>query len=409
MKFCRQVLCFVGLGCIFVPLGMMSVPSAADSVPIPTRSDNDASTRKGFDHFYNLEYDKAIREFETAQQAHPSDPFAINHTLEAVIFKELFRIGALDTEAYAGDSFLTKKLAAPLDPKVQVRVKQLSDQALALSQARLDKNPDDVDALYARGVTRGMRATYSGIAERAWFSALRSAVAARRDHERVLELDPKYVDAKVLVGTHLYIVGSLNWPTKVAASVVGISGNKQKGLDYLRQATTGAHSEVASDAQIVYALFLRREQKYNEALQVVASMQAEFPRNGLVATEYAHLLNAAGHGQEAIGAYRKVVANCRGNAYSSCRIEVPAYGLGEALRGQRQYQEAAEAYELAASSSTNDPEVRQKATLAAGQMYDVLQRRDTALEKYRAVVAENSSSGSADLARHYMKQAYRSP
>ena len=382
---------------------------AADSAPAPTRADNDAATRNGFDHFYNLEYDKAVREFEAAQQAHPDDPFAVNHTLEGVIFKELYRTGALDTEAYAGDSFLNKKPAAPPDPKVHDRVRQLSDQALALSQARLDKNPNDVDALYARGVTRGMRATYMGLAEKAWFSALRGAVGARHDHERVLELDPKYVDAKVLVGTDLYIVGSLNWPTRVAASMVGISGNKQKGLDYLRQASTEAHSEVASDAQIVYALFLRREQNYNEALQVVARMQTEFPRNALVAAEYAHLLNAAGHGQEAIAAYRKVIANCRSNVYSSCRIEVPAYGLGEALRGQRQYQEAAEAYDLAASSSTADPELRQKATLAAGQMYDVLQKRDTALEKYRAVVAENSTSGTAEMARHYMREAYKNP
>jgi len=382
---------------------------AADKVAVPTRSDNDPATRKGFDHFYNLEYDKAIREFEAAQQAHPDEPFAVNHLLAAVIFKELYRIGALDTEAYAGDSFLTKAHGEPLDPKVHDRVKQLSDQALALSQARLNQNPNDVDALYARGVTRGMRATYMGIAEKAWFGSLRAAVGARHDHERVLELDPHYVDAEVVVGTHLYIVGSLNWPTKVAASIVGISGNKQKGLDYLRQGSTGAHSEVASDAQIILALFLRREQQYNEALQLVTRMQGEFTRNFLVAAEYAHLLNAAGHGPEAILAYRKVLAGCRSNAYSGCRIEVPSYGLGEALRGQRQYQEAAEAYELAASSSTNDPNLRQKATLAAGEMYDVLQKRETALEKYRAVVAENSTSGSADLARHYMKQAYKSP
>jgi tetratricopeptide (TPR) repeat protein len=408
MKSYRKVMWVLGSGCILVALGMMGIASAVDSVPVPTRSDNDAPTRKGFDHFYNLEYDKAIREFEAAQQAHPNDPFAINHTLAGVTFKELYRIGALDTESYAGDGFLNRKLAAPLDPKVRERVKQLGDQSLALSQARLDKNPNDVDALYARGVTRGLRATYTGIAEKAWFSALRSAVAARHDHERVLELDPKYTDAKVVVGTHLYIVGSLNWPTKVAASIVGISGNKQKGLEYLREASTGAHSEVASDADIILALFLRREQNYNEALQVVARMQTTFSRNSLVACEYAHLLNAAGHGQEAIAAYRKVIVNCRNNVYSSCRIEVPAYGLGEALRGQRQYLEAAEAYELAANNG-NDPDLRQKATLAAGQMYDLLQKRDTALAKYRAVVAENSASGSADLARRYMKQAYKSP
>ena len=195
----------------------------------------------------------------------------------------------------------------------------------------------------------------------------------------------------------------------MAASVVGISGNKQKGLDYLREVVAGAHSEVASDGKIVLALFLRREEKYDEALKVVGGMQAEFPRNFLVASEYAHLMNAAGHGQEAIAAYRKVLAGCRSNAYSGCRIEVPAYGLGEALRGQRAVPGSCRGLRSGRPRHGNDPELRQKATLAAGQMYDVLQKRDTALEKYRIVIAEDSSSGAADLARHYMKQAYKSP
>src|SRR5271157_2765077 len=177
MKPHQVVFCVLSLGCMLAAGGAWcAAADPAATLPVPTRADNDAATRKGFDHFYNLEYDKSIREFETAQQEHPDDPFAVNHVLAGVIFKELYRIGALDTEAYAADSFLAKKYAAPLDPKVHDRVKQLSDQALALSQARLNKNPDDVDALYARGVTRGMRATYMGIAEKAWLPALRSAV-----------------------------------------------------------------------------------------------------------------------------------------------------------------------------------------------------------------------------------------
>ncbi|HUI83971.1 MAG TPA: hypothetical protein VL240_07100 [Candidatus Binatia bacterium] len=402
------------LFCLCLGWGLLSGPVSCDATaqtaapPVPTRVENDANTRKGFDHFYNLEYDKAIHEFEAAQQAHPDDPFAVNHTLAGVIFKELYRIGALDTEAYAADSFLTKRLAEPLDPAVRDRVKQLADQALALSQERLSRNPNDVDALYARGSARALRATYIGIANKAWFAALRSAVAARHDHERVLELDPAYVDAKLVVGTHLYIVGSLSWPVRVAASIAGLSGSKQKGLDYLRQASGSSHLEGATDARIVLALFLRREQKYDEALRVVDGLQNEFPRNFLMAAEYAHLLNAAGHGQEAIAAYRKVVAGCRGNLYNQCRIEIPAYGLGEAQRGQRDYAGAAEAYELAAANG-NDADLKQKATLAAGQMYDLMKKRDTAVEKYKAVIGANSTTTSADLARRYMKQAYTSP
>ncbi|HZP22227.1 MAG TPA: hypothetical protein VFB04_02195 [Terriglobales bacterium] len=391
-------------------LAGLSVTAGAQTTGtvVPTRVDNDASTRKGFEDFYNLDYDRAIREFEAAQLAHPNDPFAVNHLLSGVIFRELYRIGALDTEAYAADNFLTKKLLAPLDPAVRDRVKQLTDQALALSEAQLEKDPNNVDALYARGATRALNATYIGIANKAWFAALRSAVAARHDNERVLQLDPKYVDAKVVVGTHLYIVGSLSWPVKVAASIAGLSGSKQKGLDDLREATRSSHAEVANDAKIVLALFLRREQRYAEALQVVSSLQADFAHNFLIAAEYAHLLNAAGHGPEAIAAYRKVIAGCRAGSYNQCRIEIPAYGLGEALRGQKDYAAAAEAYELAASSG-NDGDLKQRATLGAGEMYDLMKKRDTAVEKYKAVIAANSTSNFADLARHYMKQAYNSP
>jgi tetratricopeptide (TPR) repeat protein len=375
--------------------------------PIPARYNNDAATRKGFDYFNNLEYDKAIKEFEAAVKSHPDDPFAVNHLLAGIVFQELYRVGALDTEAYATESFVTKKNLQPLDPKVQDQVTHLSDQALGLAQAQLDQNPNNADALYARGVTRALRATYMGMGQHAWISALRSAVGARHDHERVLELDPNFVDAKNIIGIHLYVIGSLSFPVKMAAAMTGITGNKQKGLDYLRDVAAHGTPDVASDAKVALALFLRREQKYAEAIQVVEQLQQEHPKNFLVAAEYAHLLNAAGHGQAAIAAYRKVIQNCQSGNFSVCRIDIPAFGLGEASRGQRQYEEAAQAYDLASASP--DPELHQRATLAAGQMYDLLQKRDAAVAKYRAVIAENSSSGTADIARQYLKQPYKTP
>src|SRR6516164_8865272 len=335
---------------------------ADNSAWAPLRSTNDLTTRKGFEDFYNLEYDKSIKEFETVMQAHPDDPFVVNHVLSAVIFKELYKIGALDTEAYATDSFINKKYLQPLDPKVHDRVNKLSAQAIQLCDGYLAKNPDDVQALYARGVTHGLRSTYMGMAQHAWFAALHNAVGARHDHERVLEIDPNYVDAKNLIGIDLYVVGSLSWPVRVAASISGLSGNKEKGLKYLREVATQGNPEVAWDAKIALALFLRREQQYDEALQIVWGMYQAFPRNFLMATEYAHLLNAAGHGPQAIAAYEKIVNGCKSHALTVCRIEIPAYGLGEAMKGQRNFQGAADAYSLAATSAV-DSEFKQRAML----------------------------------------------
>ena len=104
MKPYRLYFCLLVLGCMAVAGRGLSQSASG---PVPVRSDNDPATRKGFDYFYNLEYDKAVREFEATQKAHPDDPFAVNHVLAGVIFGELYRIGARDTEAYAADSFLT--------------------------------------------------------------------------------------------------------------------------------------------------------------------------------------------------------------------------------------------------------------------------------------------------------------
>jgi hypothetical protein len=372
---------------------------------VPTRSTNDPATKKGFDCFYNLEYDKAIREFEGAVQAHPDDPFAVNHLLSAVIFKELYHIGALDTEAYASDSFINKKYLYPLDPKVHDRVNQLSDQAVRLADRYLARNGSDTNALYARGVTKGLRSTYMGMAEHAWFAALRNAIGARRDHEHVLDIDPNYVDAKMVMGVDMYVVGSLSWPVKVAASVAGLSGSREKGMQYLRDVAAHGSPEVAWDAKIALALFLRREQKYDEALQVVGSTYQAFPKNFLIATEYAHLLNGAGHGPQAVAAYQKIVAGCKSGSFTVCRIEIPAYGLGEAMKGQHDFQGAADAYALAASAAL-EPSFKQRAMLHEAEMYDAMHKRDAALEKYKAVIAANSDTDSAELARRYMKQAY---
>jgi Tetratricopeptide repeat len=366
----------------------------------------DPATRSGFEHFYNMEYDAAIGDFEKVEKAHPEDPFALNHLLTGIMFKELYRIGALDSELYAKDDFLTSK-QFPIDPKARTEIKDLMDRAQAAAEARLKVNPNDVDALYARGVTRAMRSTYTGLIDKAWFSALRSAIGARHDHERVLALDPSYTDAKFVVGVHQYVVGSLSWGAKVAAAVVGISGNRQKGIQYLYEAAEHG-SETKVDARISLSLFLRREQRYGEAIKLVSGLAEKYPKSFLLALEYANLLNAAGKGPDAIAAYRKLLtAGQKDGMYFEPKLEQAEWGLGEALRGQNDYPEAAQAYESVNGFKNADPELRERAMLAAGQIYDLMSKRDLAVERYQQVIATNGNSWRADLARKYLKQPYK--
>jgi tetratricopeptide (TPR) repeat protein len=366
---------------------------------------HDPQTDAAFDHFYNMEYDRATQEFEKILEKHPDDPFAVNRLLSVVLMHDLYETGGMNTGDYTNDSFIGHA-PRPTDPKIKEHIKSLAHRAEVLEEKELRANPKDVNALYCRGVTRAQFAVYTGLVERAWFSALRNAVGARHDHEHVLELDPNFVDAKLVVGTHNYVVGNLPWSVKVAAALAGLSGSKEKGLAYLRDVAKSG-GENSTDAKVLLSLFLRREHQYDEALGYMQDLTARYPHNHLFPTEVANLLRSAGRLQEAEAMYRKVWQNGREGKYGNLHYEMAAWGLGDLLRSEKQTAAAAAAYELVNQAPNPDPDILQKANLAAGEMYDLLQKRDLAMKRYETVLAGNANTGPADQARRYIKEAYR--
>ena len=388
-----------------LPAYAQSPAKAPDKAPEKTHfRPEDSLNAQAFDHFYNMDYDRSIQEFEQVLRRHPDDPFAVNHLLTVVLFQELYRMGAMDTSEYANDSFIAKP-HRPAEEPAKKRIRDLVDRAQQLEEKKLQVNPNDVDALYARGVTRGEFATYTALIERAWFSALRNAVGARRDHEKVLELDPGYTDAKLIVGAHNYVMGSLSWAVKAAVAMVGLSGSKEKGIAYLQEAAK-SNTEVSTDAKIVLVVFLRREKRFEESLQFDRSLLASYPRNVLLAMEEGNLLRAEGKNAEAATVYRKVWQTGKDGAYPGLHYEAVAVSLGDLLRSQKDYSGAAAAYELVNQVNKPDPELSQKANLAAGEMYDLLQNRSQALTRYQAVVATDGGTQYAESARKRMKDRY---
>lgn len=178
---------------------------------------------EAYDHFYNLDYPGAIERFQRFHAAHPGDPQGTVLLLEAVVFQELYRQDLLDTTFYANDGFLSGRHATEEDPRTRDRILGLADETVNEADWRLGKNPNDVDALYARGWSRALKCTYVAMVERAYGTGFRLATKAREDGQRVLELDPNYVDAKLIVGVYEYVVGALPLPFKFLIGFVGIT------------------------------------------------------------------------------------------------------------------------------------------------------------------------------------------
>jgi tetratricopeptide (TPR) repeat protein len=371
----------------------------------PDKADLDALTRDGWSHFYSSEYDEALIDFEKVRQARPDDANALNHVLDAIIYRELYRYNALDTRLYSKQGFINSK-QVPIDSSIKQRIKELTDQSLALSDKRLKADPRDVQALYSRGVTEGLRSSYQVIVEHAWFSALRNALAARHDHEEVLKLRPDWADAKTIVGAHNYVVGSLTVPMRAMAGVAGIRGDKKKGLAMLAEAGK-ANGETSADARIALALFLRREERFMDAVEVVRSLTRDHPHSFLFALEEANLLNAAGKTPDAAAVIDRLLNDCKEGKYPNPHLELAFYAMGESQRGQGKLSEALEYFQKAAAATTNNTlDYRQRALLAAGQISDLLSHREDAVTQYRAAIALDGSTEEAASARKYLSHPY---
>ena len=359
-----------------------------------------------YEHFYHLDFPGAVDRFQRFHAAHPGDPQATALLLNAEIFRELYRLDLLDTTFYANDGFLTGRHATQEDPQARDRIFALSDEAVHEADARIGRNPNDVDALFARGWVRSLRCAYFAMVERSFGQGFRQATKAKDDEARVLQIDPDYVDAKLVVGVYEYVVGALPWPFKFLIGFAGISGSKSGGLDLLRDdGNRGVITNV--EARTVIALFLRREGRYREAIQVVRSLKNQYPRDYLFCLEEANLRKDAGEGMDAVDAYRQILSeSARPNYFAQARLELAYFGLGDALRGQRHYAEAAQAYEQAAATSNAGAELRIRSWLAAGECRDLNGERQKAIADYQAAIAAGPTTSRADIARKRVQSPY---
>jgi tetratricopeptide (TPR) repeat protein len=392
----------VATALLFLVAGLTAWAAGAHTNPL----NFDPMVRDAYVHFYNLDFPGAVDRFERVHAQHPGDPQATALLLNAEIFNELYRLDLLDTTFYANDGFLSGRHATQEDPKARDRIFALADEVVAEADWRVGKNSKDVDALFARGWARSLRCAYMAMVERGFGASFRLATKAREDEMRVLEIDPDYVDAKLVVGVYEYVVGALPWPFKILIGFAGVTGSKGRGLEMLYDdSNRGVITSV--EARTVIALFLRREGRYKEAIQVVRSLKTQYPHDYLFCLEEANLRKDAGEGMGAVDAYRQILAdNAKPNYFFQARLELAYFGLGDGLRGQRHYGEAAQAYEQAAGANNVGAELKIRSLLAAGECRDLNGERPKAMVDYQAAIAAGPRTSRADIARKHLQSPF---
>jgi tetratricopeptide (TPR) repeat protein len=363
-------------------------------LPLAAAENNLAA--QGWDHFYNLEYDQAVQTFSRLVETAPEVPAHYNYLAQAILYRELYRLGALESELLTGNDHFTRSEKLRPDPAVTRRFLAAIDKAIELASAQ----QRDEEALYALGSAYALRTNYRFLVQKSWRAAVGDGSQARKHHNRVLELNPRHYDALLTPGAYDYIMGSLPWHARLFSYLIGHRGDKQRGIRTIELvAQKGDRNRV--DAQVLLAVIYRREKQPAKAIAVLDPLIRGYPRNYLFRLEKGHMLSDLGKKDEALAVFREVERLGLGPR------EKVYYEIGNVQFWYGDLEEALENMRRVTRSERLDHHTGVLAWMRTGQILDLTERRQEALDAYRRAIRFAPQTAAAEESKRYLSSPYR--
>lgn len=365
----------------------------------------------GLSDGYNLDQAEAMASFRHAIIVDPEDPAPHRLLAATVWINALFRQGAVTADDYLGQarSSVSRK---PPPADVDRSFREHIQRAIALAEAAVQRDPSDPDAHFQLGAAHSFLASYIATVEGRGLAGFSAARRAYDEHEQVLKLDSGRKDAGMVVGMYRYGVSTLALPWRIVAGIAGFGGGKERGLRMVEEAAA-YHSDVQTNALFALIVLYNREARYDDALKVIARLQAMYPRNRLLWLERGSTALRAGRGADACNAVERGLAALAGDrrprAFGEEARWIYTHGAALLLAGRA---DAAE-QELLRVLSLEAPEwLRGRAQKELGKVADLRGNRAAALERYRIAIrtgkAEHDST-SSDEAAKLVKSRYQLP
>lgn len=261
-----------------IALILVTVLSVITVAAQDQRTQLDALRAEGYDALYNLDYEGARKRFLKMTELAPDHPAGAQCYASSLWLQQLNEAWELKATLYSTDSY--EKGKPQLNRSQGEEFRKWIRTSKQLSQARLKKDPRDVEALYFLGAAEGLEAAYAGGVERKFRAALRSGSDAVDHHKEVLKLSPELHDAELTIGLLNYVVGSLPLPVKMLVATMGVRGSKKKGLASLERVSK--EGQWARDAARVLLIDLyKREKRWDDSFEMARELAEKYPRNYL--------------------------------------------------------------------------------------------------------------------------------
>jgi tetratricopeptide (TPR) repeat protein len=415
----NQLYKFICVLLVLVVLASTPVSQTKNTLSETDRARFDALRHSGLDALYDLDYEKARKDFSEIARLFPDHPAGPQLLAARVWIKTLYETRRLQSSLYSSESFYTQG-DDKVDAKVVAEFRNLTREAKRLAEARLKQNPKDIEALDVLAATAGLKASFEEAVERRHFAALRDGDNAVDHHREVLKLEPNFVDAELTVGLYEYVVGSLPLPIKIIAGITGFRGSKKRGLSLIEHvAKEGKWSR--DDAKTLLIVLYTREERFADALALARDLSAKYPRNYLFRLEAADALvaqaaverkarnsaAAARAEREAFATFDDLLRDRSVRETVSRALDLVHFKYGEVLLVAGQADRAAKEFLAATTIERAEASLVTMAHLYAARAFDLAGKRDDALSQYREVLTRPDIYAAHDEAKKGLRQPYK--
>jgi len=355
---------------------------------------HDSLVKAGVDQIYGIEFDKAEKTFDTVLREYPTHP-------SGKFFKAMITwwriLLDLDNES--------------LDDKF---FDQLED-CIDMCDDILDKNENNIDALFFKGGSIGFRGRLRAIRE-SWFKAALDGKDGLAIVFKAYEADPKNTDIQLGFGIYHYYADVIpgKYPAVKPFMIFFPKGDKEKGLKELENvAWNGRYARIES-RYFMMTLNFQFEENMDETRRWGRILLNDFPNNPNFQKYYGLTFIKENNYPEAKKTFRDIYIKClRGMPGYNKRFEREAtYYIGMDYKLRNKVDSAAVFFEKSEKLSRQIDKDEESGFLIntvfyLGMLYDQMGMREKAVKYYKETLKLRDRNDSHKYAEQYLKIPYK--
>ncbi len=350
--------------------------------------------QRGIDDIYNLKFQKADSMFVAVIRWDPQHP--IGYFFEAMI--QWWQILCNFDDESQDDKFYDKL-----------------EQVIKLCDERLDKNPDDVTALFFKGGAIGFRGRLRANRSK-WVGAANDGMVALPIVQKAYKLDPKNDDILLGIGIYNYYADVVpgEYPFVKPVMLFFPSGDRKKGLQQLEEAAKHARYARIEANYFLMQNYFQYEKDFPKALAIAAMLTKKYPDNPVFQRYLGRCYVALGRLGEANDIFTEVAKRFRKReiGYDNYDGREAYYYLGKYdfmtgnLNGALRY-----FYSSDSLSRTVDKDgasgFMSLTNLMIGEIYDLQNQRPAAIGQYKKVLDMKEFENSHRDAEQFLQHPYK--